>query len=40
MLDQLNARGKTILMVTHDPSVAQSAHRIVRLVDGRVVDDR
>ncbi|MBM4033288.1 MAG: ABC transporter ATP-binding protein [Planctomycetes bacterium] len=40
MLDQLNARGKTILMVTHDPSVAQHAHRIVRLVDGRVVDDR
>ena len=39
MLDQLNAQGKTIIMVTHDQTVAARARRIVRLVDGRVVDD-
>jgi putative ABC transport system ATP-binding protein len=39
MLDQLSARGKTIIMVTHDASIAQHARRTVRMVDGRVVDD-
>ncbi len=39
MLDQLNARGKTIIMVTHDQTIAGHAHRVVRMVDGRVVDD-
>jgi len=39
MLDQLNERGKTILMVSHDQSVAERARRIVQLVDGQVVDD-
>ncbi|MDL2336081.1 MAG: ABC transporter ATP-binding protein [Chloroflexota bacterium] len=33
-------RGMTVVLVTHDPAVAQSAQRIVRLADGRIVDDR
>jgi putative ABC transport system ATP-binding protein len=37
MLDQLNKQGTTILMVTHSPSHAERAHRIVNLLDGRVV---
>lgn len=32
----LNKAGKTILMVTHEESMAQYAHRIVRLKDGRI----
>ena len=32
-------QGQTILMVTHDPSVAARAHRIVHLRDGRVESD-
>jgi ABC-type lipoprotein export system ATPase subunit len=32
-------RGLTILMVTHDLAVAARADRIVRMLDGRVVDD-
>lgn len=32
----LHAEGLSIVMVTHDPSVAQRAQRIVQLVDGRV----
>ena len=34
------ARQLTIVLVTHDPSVAASAERLVRLQDGRVVEDR
>jgi putative ABC transport system ATP-binding protein len=37
MLKQLNEQGTTILMVTHSPSHAERAHRIVNLLDGRVV---
>jgi putative ABC transport system ATP-binding protein len=37
MLKTLNDQGATILMVTHSPSHAERAHRIVNLLDGRVV---
>jgi len=37
MLNQLNEQGTTILMVTHSPSHAERAHRIVNLLDGKVV---
>jgi len=37
VIDDLNIKGKTIIMVTHDPAIAHRAHRIVRLMDGRVV---
>lgn len=32
-------RGLTIVMVTHDPTVAARADRTVHMIDGRVVDD-
>ena len=37
MLTTLNEQGTTILMVTHSPSHAARAHRIVNLLDGKVV---
>jgi putative ABC transport system ATP-binding protein len=37
MLNTLNGQGTTIMMVTHSPSHAERAHRIVNLLDGRVV---
>ena len=37
MLTTLNEQGTTVLMVTHSPSHAARAHRIVNLLDGRVV---
>jgi len=40
LLDGLNAAGKTIIMVTHDPEVGTRAKRIVRLKDGRVQSDK
>jgi lipoprotein-releasing system ATP-binding protein len=37
VLKSLNQEGQTIVMVTHDPQVAASAHRTLTLVDGRMV---
>jgi putative ABC transport system ATP-binding protein len=32
-------QGATLVLVTHDPSIAGAAERIIRLMDGRMVDD-
>ncbi|HEX2969107.1 MAG TPA: ABC transporter ATP-binding protein [Bacteroidales bacterium] len=37
ILADLNKKGTTIVMVTHDEMLAKSTHRIVRLFDGRLV---
>lgn len=39
-LEQLNRQGITLLVVTHDPQVGQRAGRQIRMVDGRIVQDR
>ena len=39
LFDELVADGKTILMVTHDPSVAHRCHRVIHLHDGQVLRD-
>jgi putative ABC transport system ATP-binding protein len=40
LLERLNAeRGVTVLLVTHDPAIAGAASRLVRMSDGRVVQD-
>jgi putative ABC transport system ATP-binding protein len=36
ILKGLNEQGRTIVMVTHDPNIARSAHRTINIVDGRV----
>jgi putative ABC transport system ATP-binding protein len=36
---QLNASGRTIIMVTHDPETARHAERVIRVRDGLVVAD-
>ncbi len=38
-LQQLNAEGNTVILITHDNSIAVKARRIVRLQDGRVIYD-
>jgi putative ABC transport system ATP-binding protein len=39
ILRDLNERlGQTILLITHDPVVASYAHRVVHMLDGRIVD--
>ena len=39
LFDELHADGQTIIVVTHEPDVAQHGERIVRLKDGRVLED-
>jgi putative ABC transport system ATP-binding protein len=36
LLQEINASGTTIIMVTHNPELAQRAHRQVHLVDGQI----
>jgi putative ABC transport system ATP-binding protein len=38
MLDLRNAHGTTLVLVTHDPALAELADRVVRLRGGKVVD--
>jgi len=40
LFDTLNRRGHTIVLVTHEEDIAAHARRIVRILDGKVVDDR
>lgn len=38
LLTDLNRRGATVVLVTHDPEVARHAKRVVRMIDGRAVE--
>lgn len=37
LLEEIHSKGTTIVMVTHDPQLANRAERIIQLVDGRVL---
>jgi len=39
IFDELHRRGNTIILVTHEPDIAEYAHRVVRLRDGLVESD-
>jgi putative ABC transport system ATP-binding protein len=39
LLDRLHADGTAVVVVTHDPAVAARAHRLLRMRDGRIVDE-
>jgi len=38
ILCELHERGRTIVMITHEPDLGAQAQRIIKLLDGRVVD--
>jgi putative ABC transport system ATP-binding protein len=40
LLEQINLKGTTIIMVTHDPELAMRAQRNVHIIDGRASDLR
>jgi putative ABC transport system ATP-binding protein len=40
LFDELNSRGNTIILVTHEEDIAAHARRIVRLRDGKIREDR
>lgn len=39
LIDQLHDQGLTVVMVTHDPQVAQRAERVITLSDGKIISD-
>jgi macrolide transport system ATP-binding/permease protein len=38
LLEDLNRRGATVVLVTHDPEVARRARRVVRMIDGMALE--
>ena len=40
LLCQLHAQGQTIVMVTHEEDIAAYADRIIRMKDGKVIEDK
>ncbi|MFP3747412.1 ATP-binding cassette domain-containing protein, partial [Achromobacter sp. SIMBA_011] len=40
ILDELHAEGRTVIIVTHDMSIARRAGRIIEISDGAIVSDR
>ena len=39
IINELWAEGKTIILITHDDSISETAHRIIRISDGKIVED-
>jgi len=39
LLEELNGRGVTLIVVTHDPAMGERARRCLRMEDGRIVGD-
>ena len=39
LFQELNTQGITIVLVTHEPDIAEHAHRIIEMRDGRIVRD-
>jgi ABC-type lipoprotein export system ATPase subunit len=37
LMTELNRNGTTIIMVTHDPTIAEYSKRTIRIADGRIV---
>lgn len=39
ILKELHAEGRTVILITHDNEIAARAKRIIRIMDGRIVED-
>ena len=39
LLSEVNRRGTTLVMVTHDEDLARRAHRVIRIMDGRLAEE-
>jgi putative ABC transport system ATP-binding protein len=40
IFEALNAEGVTVVLVTHEMTVAARAKRLIRMIDGKVIEDR
>lgn len=39
IINELWAEGRTIILITHDDKIAEKAHRVIRISDGRIIED-
>jgi len=39
LLSEMNKRGKTVILVTHDAAIAANAQRVIRISDGVIIDE-
>jgi putative ABC transport system ATP-binding protein len=39
LFQQLNEKGRTIVLVTHEPDIAEYSHRIIKIADGKIISD-
>jgi putative ABC transport system ATP-binding protein len=40
LLDTLHSQGNTIILVTHEPDIAEYAHRVLHILDGQIDTDK
>ncbi len=40
IFDELHRQGNTIVLITHDDNIAMRAKRVIRILDGQIVEDR
>lgn len=40
LLNELHKEGQTIIIVTHDPKIAQQANRVIEISDGKIIADK
>jgi len=39
LLEEIHGQGNTIIVVTHEEDIARHAHRVIRMMDGRIASD-
>ncbi len=39
LLEMLNKRGKTLIVITHDQEIGSRADRVIRLADGQILEE-
>lgn len=39
ILKELHRSGRTVIIITHDEEIASQAHRVIRILDGRIEED-